>query len=314
MALALFAAAAFGVEAESAGAIAAALGFARFGEHLANLVEHAGIRGRVAARRAADRRLIDLDQLVDLVHAAEAGVRARLRAGAAQAPADRAGQRLVQQRAFARSAHARDAHQQTDRKLHADILEIVGRGSFERDRARFGDAPPLGGNGNLQPAGKISAGERIGRFAHFARRALRDDPPAVQPGAGADVDQMIGLQHHRLIVLDHQHGVALRLQLTQGVDQPLVVARVQADRRLVEHVAHADQPGADRRGQADALQLAAAERVGRAIEREIIEADLAEEVQPVADFVGQRLIDGQIVGMDFDRGEELRRPHGAAWP
>ncbi len=77
--------------------------------------------------------------------------------------------------------------------------------------------------------------------ADFAGRPLRHDPPAVQAGAGTHVDQPIGAAHDRLVVLDDQHAVAAALQLPQGVDQPLVVARVQADRRLVEHVAHADQ-------------------------------------------------------------------------
>ena len=69
--------------------------------------------------------------------------------------------------------------------------------------------------------------------------------------------------HDRFVVLDDEHRVAVLLQVAQRVDQPLVVARMQADRRFVENVAGADQPGADAGRQANALQLAAAERVGR---------------------------------------------------
>jgi hypothetical protein len=46
----------------------------------------------------------------------------------------------------------------------------------------------------------------------------------------------------------------------EGLDQPAVVALVQPDRRLVEHVQHAREPGADLRREADALRLAAGER------------------------------------------------------
>ena len=60
----------------------------------------------------------------------------------------------------------------------------------------------------------------------------------------------------------------------ERVEQPLVVARVQADRRLVENVEHADQAAADLAGQADALRFAAGERRGRAVEREVFEADV----------------------------------------
>ena len=52
---------------------------------------------------------------------------------------------------------------------------------------------------------------------------------------------MIGLVHHFGVVLHDQHGVAERLQIAQRFDQPFVVARVQADRWFVEHVASADQ-------------------------------------------------------------------------
>ena len=73
------------------------------------------------------------------------------------------------------------------------------------------------------------------------------------------------------------HGVAEVAQAEQRRDQPRVVALVQADARLVEDVEHAHQPGADLRRQADALRLAAGERRGRAVEGEVVEADVEQE-------------------------------------
>ena len=71
----------------------------------------------------------------------------------------------------------------------------------------------------------------------------------------------------------------------ERVEQPVVVARVQADRRLVEDVEHADQAAADLAGQADALRLAAGERRRRAVERQVFEADVDQEAEPAADFL-----------------------------
>ena len=68
-------------------------------------------------------------------------------------------------------------------------------------------------------------------------------------------------------------------------EQPLVVALVQADRGLVEHVEHAGQPRADLARQADALALAARQRAGGAGERQVVEADIDQEAQPVADLL-----------------------------
>ena len=67
-----------------------------------------------------------------------------------------------------------------------------------------------------------------------------------------------------LVVLDDEHGVAEVAQPDQRLDQAAVVALVQTDRRLVEHVQRADQTGADLAGEADALRLAAGQRAGGA--------------------------------------------------
>ena len=66
VALAGFAAAAGHVEGKMAGGVAAALGVGRFGEDFADGVEGFEVRGRIRARRAADGRLIDDDDVADV--------------------------------------------------------------------------------------------------------------------------------------------------------------------------------------------------------------------------------------------------------
>ena len=94
-----------------------------------------------------------------------------------------------------------------------------------------------------------------------------DDLAAVLAGARADVDHPVGGADGVLVVLDDDQRVAEVAQPDQRLDQPAVVALVQADRRLVEHVEHADQAGADLGGQPDALRLAAGQRAGGPVER-----------------------------------------------
>ena len=77
-------------------------------------------------------------------------------------------------------------------------------------------------------------------------------------GAGAHVDDMVGVADRVLVMLDHQHGVAEALEALQRFEQAVIVLLVEADRRLVEDVEHARQAGADLAGEADALALAAA--------------------------------------------------------
>ena len=79
-------------------------------------------------------------------------------------------------------------------------------------------------------------------------------------GAGAEVDHVIGMADGVFIVFHHQHGITEVTQRFEGLDQPLVVALVQPDRRFIEHIENPTQTRADLRGQADALSLAAGER------------------------------------------------------
>src|SRR5437588_13027578 len=65
LALASFTAAAFHVEGEPAGLVAADLRLTRFREDFADFVEHPGVGRRSASRRAAVLALIDLGDLLD---------------------------------------------------------------------------------------------------------------------------------------------------------------------------------------------------------------------------------------------------------
>jgi hypothetical protein len=119
-----------------------------------------------------------------------------------------------------------------------------------------------GGHRDREFAGQILAGERA-RIGHdLAGRALGDDLAAMHAGAGADIDHIVGGADGVLVMLDHDHGVAEVAQVLERFQQPVIVALVQADGRLVQHIEHAGQARADLRGQPDALAFAARQRAG----------------------------------------------------
>ena len=103
-------------------------------------------------------------------------------------------------------------------------------------------------------------------------------------GARTHVDHVVGGHDRIVIVLDHDHGIAEIPQPPERVEQTAVVALVQSDGGLVQHVHHAGQTGADLAREPDALRFAARERVGGAVEREVVESDVDEELQPVRDL------------------------------
>ena len=82
---------------------------------------------------------------------------------------------------------------------------------------------------------------------------------------------------------------------------------MEADRRLVENVEHADQPAADLPGEANPLGFAAGQRRSRAIEREIIESHVDEKAEPAADFLEQFGGDRLAGGIEFEAAEKLGR-------
>ena len=95
-------------------------------------------------------------------------------------------------------------------------------------------------NGHL--AREIFAGEGRGRGDDVVDRPLRDHVAAVNAGAGPDVEHVVGGADRVLVVLHHDHGVAEVAQPFERFQQPRIVALVQPDRRLVEHVEHAGEP------------------------------------------------------------------------
>ncbi len=132
------------------------------------------------------------------------------------------------------------------------------------------------------------------------------DLAAVLAGAGADVDDPVGDLDGVLVVLHDDERVAHVAQPDEGLDQPVVVALVQADGRLVEHVEHADEAAADLGGQADALGLAAGEGAGRAVQREVVQADVDQEAQPLVDLLEDALGDLLVAGGQLQLAQEVR--------
>src|SRR4029079_13834061 len=97
-------------------------------------------------------------------------------------------------------------------------------------------------------------------------------PAAPLARAGAHLDQEVGHLDEGAIVLDHHHRVAAGGELTAQLGEPRGVARLEADRRLIEHVEGAGELGPELVGEVDALRLAAGQGTGLPREGEIAEA------------------------------------------
>ena len=125
---------------------------------------------------------------------------------------------------------------------------------------------------------------RVGVFEQLGVAARVHHLTAVHTGTGADINNPVCRSDGVFIVLDHYERVAQIAQRNEGVDQAAIVALMQTDAGLVKHVQHAREPGADLRGQADALGFAAGQGAGRASKRQVVEPNAEQEVEAGADF------------------------------
>ena len=99
-------------------------------------------------------------------------------------------------------------------------------------------------------------------------------------------------------MLDDEQRIARLLQAFHDVDHASHVARVQADRRLVQHEQRIDERRPERSRQVDPLHFAARERARLPIERQVAETDVEQELQAAAD-----LSQHEIAGLIERRGQ-----------
>jgi hypothetical protein len=83
-------------------------------------------------------------------------------------------------------------------------------------------------------------------------------------------------------MFDDEDGVAGIAQSREELQQSSHVARVEADRRLIQHVKRVDQLRAQGVREADALRLAAGEGARRAVEGQVVQSDVAQELDASA--------------------------------
>ena len=173
------------------------------------------------------------------------------------------------------------------------------RGALGRD----GERPAR----DALPAREVGAGFG-GRRKRAARVALIDDPAARRARTRAEIDQPSAREHHLRIVLDDHEGVARRGEPPEDRVDAVHVARMQPDRGLVEHEERVDEVGAEGGREVDALHLAPGERAPLAVEREVAEADVAQESE-AREALREHELRGRVVrppAQAFKEGEERR--------
>jgi hypothetical protein len=186
-------------------------------------------------------------------------------------------------------------------------LQVVAGRAGDRELLACLGAVALGRHRDLAMPREVLSRQRMRGAADVVGRALGHHLSAVLAGAGPHVDHVVRGVDRVLVVLDHDDAVAEIAQVLERREQAIVVALVQADRGLVQHVHHAGQPRADLRREPDALRFAPGERFRRAVERKIVEPDVVQELQPAHDLLHDAIGDRGLLAVELDRAEEFHR-------
>ena len=259
-----------GIERETTRPPAADACFVGVGELFAHVVPEADVGCRTRARRLADRGLVDLQHAVDGAPSVDAAAPAPARVCAAcDRGAEVVEQHLARKRRFAGARDAGHDGQVAARDAGIDAAQVVKIRAMHRDDRRIPGhrAPRICGMRQRMP--QIVTGRRLGCCHDVLQRALGHDAPAPHACAWSDIDDVLGPPDRVVVVLDHDQSIAVAFEPGQRLEQDAVVARVQPDGGLVQHVADALQVGAELRGEPDALRLAPGERRCAAVERQV---------------------------------------------
>jgi hypothetical protein len=137
----------------------------------------------------------------------------------------------------------------------------------------------------------VAAGEGVAG-AQPRDGALEHDLAAGGPGAGAEVDDVVGDRDGLGLVLDDEHGVALVAQRSSSSFIRWMSWGCRPDGRLVEDVGDVGERRAEVADHLGALRLAAGERARRTVEAEVAEADLDEGVEGVRSVASSGATEG----------------------
>jgi hypothetical protein len=214
---------------------------------------------------------------------------------------------LVDQRGLARTGNTGHRHQQPQRDVHGEVVQIVFIG-VDNGNASVPDGAHVSAGCrrfDFLTAAQVTAGERSFPAHDLFGRALGHDFAPQVTGTGTEVHDPVRRGHGFPVMLHHDKGVADVAEMTQGAQQFDVVPLVQADGGLVQNVEDAGEFRTHLGGQADALRFAAGQGRTFAAERQVVQSHVDQKTQPAGNFLEQFIGDDFTVATQLQSGEKI---------
>ena len=125
------------------------------------------------------------------------------------------------------------------------VEEVFGRGALRSEK---------------RMVRQIGSDLRGGILAHDGKRPLRQNPSALDARPGAEFDQVIDFREKRRVMVNQEHGIAVRDEVADHARKALKVRGMKSDRRFVEDIEHARRAVSHGARQLHALPFARRER------------------------------------------------------
>jgi hypothetical protein len=221
---------------------------------------------------------------------------------------ERAKHHVMDKRGFPGAGDAGDHDHHAEGDLDLDVFQVMHACAGEADHAPGIDRTARARQRDPQIAAQITRRERAIAGSHqVGQWPFEDDVSAVLTGSGAEIDDVVRGAHDVGVVLHHDDGVTQFAEFHEDADEAARVAAVQPDGGLIEHIAGAYEAGTQRGGELDALRFAARECGREPVEREVVQADVVEELQALADFDQDLFGDGGLFGTQLQAIEKALR-------
>ena len=131
------------VKAEFRGCVPTLTGQRCRRKQAAQRIPSADIAHRVRARGFTDGRLVNKDHITQLLRTQQTAMRTRCLRGLTEVPHQGRRQYVLDERGFARPAHARHTDQSLQREIDVDVLQVVGGYLFKNQARRVLTDHPL---------------------------------------------------------------------------------------------------------------------------------------------------------------------------
>ena len=152
---------------------------------------------------------------------------------------------VVEERRLPGARDPGQADESPERDRDGEPVQVVLGHPREMDPGpRSGDDRPAGRRSrDGPPAREVGARDAVRSAQKLGQPALEDDVSPGRPGLRSDFQDVVRGPDHRLVVLDDDDRVAGVGQRPDDPDQPVDVARVEPDARLVQDEERVDERG-----------------------------------------------------------------------